>query len=112
MGLGFLSGSNIRNLEVTGNGTLTDNTNRLTINIAGVSSGDFTAYQSTVTSAFAGTQATLVSGSSVRHEILSGNTIKRIRFYGGKVSTTNDQNEVLAQLSGQCTFVSKTGHIG
>ena len=79
-GLSFLSGTNVRNLEVTGNGTLTDNTNRLTLNIAGVASGDFSLYQSTVTSALASKQATLASGSSVGQEILSGNTVKRIRF--------------------------------
>ena len=33
-------------------------------------------------------------------EILSGNTIKRIRFYGGNVSTTNDANEILVQMLG------------
>ena len=47
VGINFLSGTNVRNLEVTGNGTLTDNTNRLTLNLTGVSSGDFTTYQST-----------------------------------------------------------------
>ena len=100
VGLSFLSGTNVRNLEVTGNATLTDNTNRVTLNIAGVSSGDFSAYQSTVTSALASKQATLVSGSSVGQEILSGNTIKRIRFYGGNVSTTSTQDEVLVQMLG------------
>ena len=99
-GLSFLSGTNVRNLEVTGNATLTDNTNRVTLNIAGVASGDFSSYQSTVTSALAGKQPTLVSGSSVGQEILSGNTVKRIRFYGGNVSTTNDANEVLVQMLG------------
>ena len=77
VGINLLSGTNVRNLEVTGNGTLTDNTNRLTLNLTGVSSGDFTTYHSTVTSALAGKQATLVSGSSVGHEILSGSTIKK-----------------------------------
>ena len=100
VGINFLSGTNVRNLEVSGNATLTDNTNRVTLNIAGVSSGDFTAYQSTVTSALAAKQATLVSGSSVGQEILSGNTVKRIRFYGGNVSTTNDANEILVQMLG------------
>ena len=100
VGINFLSGTNLRNLEVTGNGILTDNTNRVTLNITGVSSGDFTTYQSTVTSALASKQATLVSGSSVGHEILTGNTIKRIRFYGGNVSTTSDANEILVQMLG------------
>ena len=54
VGLNFLSGTSVRNLEVTGNATLTDNTNRVTLNIAGVASGDFSSYQSTVTSALAG----------------------------------------------------------
>jgi hypothetical protein len=85
VGLNFLSGTNVRNLELTGNATLTDNTNRVSLNITGVASGDFSTYQSTVTSALAGKQATLVSGSSVGQEILSGNTIKRIRFDGGNV---------------------------
>ena len=53
VGINFLSGTNLRNLEVSGNATLTDNTNRVTLNITGVSSGNFTAYQSTVTSALA-----------------------------------------------------------
>ena len=100
VGLNFLSGTNVRNLEVTGNGTLTDNTNRLTLNLTGVSSTDFSSYQSTVTSALAGKQTTLVSGSSAGQEILSGNTVKRIRFYGGNVSTTNDANEILVQMLG------------
>ena len=100
VGINFLSGTNARNLEVTGNATLTDNTNRVTLNITGVASGDFSAYQSTVTSALAGKQATLASGGGVGQELLSGNTIKRIRFYGGNVSTTNDANEVLVQMLG------------
>ena len=65
VGLNFLSGTNVRNLEVTGNATLTDNTNRVTLNIAGVSSGDFSSYQSTVTSALAVKNATLASGGGV-----------------------------------------------
>ena len=122
VGLNFLSVTNVRNLEVTGNATLTDNTNRVTLNIAGVASGNFSSYQSTVTSALASKQATLASGSSVGHEILSGNTVKRIRFYGGNVSTTNDANEILVQLVGysqgqvnnllaqnQATLVSNSG---
>ena len=100
VGLNFLSGTNVRNLEVSGNATLTDNTNRVTLNITGVAQGDFSAYQSTVTSALASKQSTLVSGSSVGQEILSGNVIKRIRFYGGNVSTTSTQDEVLVQLLG------------
>ena len=72
----------------------------MSLNITGVSSGDFTAYQSTVTSALAAKRATLVSGSSVGHEILSGNTVKRIRFYAGNVSTTKDANEILVQMLG------------
>ena len=98
--LNFSSGSNVRNPEVTGNTTLTDNTNRVTLNITGVSSVDFTAYQSTVTRPLAGKQATLVSSSNVGQEILSGNTVKRIKFYGGNGSTTSDSNKVLVQMLG------------
>ena len=32
VGINFLSGTNVRNLEVTGNATLTDNTNRVSLN--------------------------------------------------------------------------------
>ena len=38
VGINFLSGTSVRNVGVTGNGTLTDNTNRLTLNLTGVSS--------------------------------------------------------------------------
>ena len=47
-GLSLLSGTNLRRLEVRGNATLSDHTDRLTLNVSGVSAATFASHHTSV----------------------------------------------------------------
>ena len=61
-GLSLLSGTNLRRLEVSGNATLSDNTDRLTLNVSGVSAATFASHQTSVATSLGQKQDTLSSG--------------------------------------------------
>ena len=99
-GLSLLSGTNLRRLEVSGNATLSDNTDRLTLNVSGVSAATFASHQSSVATNLAAKQDTLSSGGGTGVELLTNNVVRRIRLYGN-VNTTGDSDEVLVHIRGR-----------
>ena len=62
-GVTLLKNNDIRRLEVTGNATITDNSNRVTLNVSGVSAATFASHQTNVATSLGGKQATLSSGT-------------------------------------------------
>ena len=90
-GLSLLSGNNLRRLHVTGNAILTDNTDRMTLDVSGVSAATFASHQSAVATNLSAKQDTLASGIGTGVHILdtANNVVRRIRLYGS-VSTTSD----------------------
>ena len=69
-GLSLLSGTDLRKLEVTGNASFTDNTDRLTLDVSGVSAATFASHQTSVATSLSGKQDTLASGGGTRVHIL------------------------------------------
>ena len=102
-GISLLSGTDLRRLEVTGNATITDNSQKVTLNVSGVSAATFASHQTTVATSLAGKQDTLASGGGTGVHILdtANNVVRRIRLYGNNVSTTSDANEVLVSIQGR-----------
>ena len=47
-GVTLLKNNDMRRLEVTGNATITDNSNRVTLNVSGVSAAAFASHQTSV----------------------------------------------------------------
>ena len=101
-GISLLSGTDMRRQEISGNATITDNTNRLTLDVSGVSAATFASHQTSVVTRLGQKQATLLSGGGTGVHILStaNNVVRRIRLYGN-VSTTSHANEMLVHVMGR-----------
>ena len=101
-GISLLSGTNLRRLEVTGNASLTDNTDRLTLNVSGVSAATFASHQASVATSLGAKQDTLASGIGTGVHILDtvNNVVRRIRLYGN-VNTTFNSAEILVHVRGR-----------
>ena len=101
-GISLLSGTDLRRLEATGNATITDNSNRVTLDISGVSAATFASHQTSVATSLAGKQDTLASGGGTGVPILdtANDVVRRIRLYGN-VSTSSDADEVLVHIMGR-----------
>ena len=87
-------------LEVSGNASIADNTNKITLGVSGVSAATFASHHTSVATSLAGRQATLSSGGGTGIEILTNNFIRRIRLYGN-ASTSADADEVLEHIMGR-----------
>ena len=61
-GVTLLKNNDMRRLEVTGNATMADNANRVTLDVSGVSTATFASHQTSVATSLASKQATLSSG--------------------------------------------------
>jgi hypothetical protein len=101
-GVTLLKNNDMRRLEVTGNATITDNSNRVTLNVSGVSAAAFASHQTSVATSLGQKQNTLSSGGGTGVHILdtANNVVKRIRLYGN-VNTTSDSNEVVVHVQGR-----------
>ena len=102
-GISLLSGTDLRRLEVSGNATITDNSQKVTLNVSRVSAATFASHQAAAATSLAGKQSTLSSGGGTGVHILdtANNVVRRIRLYGNNVSTTVDPDEVLVNVMGR-----------
>ena len=73
-GLSLLSGTNLRRLQVTGNASLTDNTDRMTLDVSGVYAATFASHQSATATNLSGKQDILSSGGGTGVHILASDS--------------------------------------
>ena len=81
-GVTLLKNNDMRCLEVTGNATITDNSNRVTLDVSGVSAATFASHQTSVATSLGQKQDTLSSGGGTGVHILdaANNVVRRISF--------------------------------